>query len=222
VPRAPVHEHGVTSLAVISWTTSAGMTPPASLVRAHVPVLPPPAASVVPSHSGSGQGAVRPCWEQDLPDVLSAPLSRRAWTPTPVALEGLFPVSSLKTSAFPSFGPGRRSTMSVPRLQHGALCEAAVMRSCAGPQVCSPPRSLLPLRHTPHGSRGFSVRASRGSLPAPAPARLAVRIGPLTAEDFHLIRCAALSAAPRTPKLTCCRKRERSGRWRQYCSIRIH
>jgi len=50
--------------------------------------------------------------------------------------------------------------------------EAAVIHSCSGPQVCSPPRSLLPLRLTPQGSRGFSVRASRGSLPPHAPDRL--------------------------------------------------
>jgi len=143
------------------------------------------------------QVAVSPCWEKDLPDVIAAPLSLRAWTPTPVALEVLLPVSSLKTSAFPSFGPGRRSTMSVQRLPHGALFEAAVMRSCSGPQVGSPPRSLLPLRYPPHGSRGFYVRASRESLPPHAPDMLTVRIGQLTAEDFHLIRCAALSAAPR-------------------------
>jgi hypothetical protein len=188
-----------------SWsrrTTSAGVTPPSLLLRAHAPILHPPCASVVPSDTRSVQVAVSPCWAKDLPDVISAHLSLRAWTPTPVALEVLVPVSSLKTSAFPSFGPGRRSTMSVQRLQHGALVEAAVLRSCSGPQVCSPPRSLLPLRHTPHGSRGFYVRASRESLPPHAPDMLAVRIGQLTAEDFHLIRCAALSAAPRTSALS--------------------
>src|SRR5438093_713389 len=41
---------------------------------------------------------------------------------------------------------------------------------------------------------------------------LAVRIGQLTAEDFHLIRCAALSAAPRTLGVSRCRKRERGTR----------
>jgi hypothetical protein len=163
------------------------------------------------------QVAVSPCGEKDLPDVIAAPLSLRAWTPPPVALEVLLLVSSLKTSAVPSCGPGRRSPMSVQRLPRGALFEAAVMRSCSGPQVGSPPRSRLPLRHTPQGSRGFYVRASRESLPPHAPDMLAVRIGPLTAEDFPLIRCAALSAAPRTLRLSRCRKRERgtSGRWRQ-------
>jgi hypothetical protein len=51
---------------------------------------------------------------------------------------------------------------------------------------------------TPYGSCDFSIRASRGLLPPHAPDMLAVRIGQWTAEDFHLIRCAALSAAPRT------------------------
>ena len=126
------------------------------------------------------QVAVSPCWEEDLPDVISAHPSLRAWTPTPAALEVHIPVSSPKTSAFPALGPGRHSTQSVQRLQHGTLFEAAVIPSCSGPQVCSPPRSLLPLRHPPYGSRGFYVRASRGLLPPHAPDMLTVRIGQLT------------------------------------------
>jgi len=122
----------------------------------------------------SVQVAVSPCWEEDLPDVISAHLSLRAWTSTPAALEVHVPVSSLKTAAFPPFGPGRRSTMPMQRLQHGALFEAAVIPSRSGPQVCSPPRSLLPLRFPPYGSRGFYIRASRGSLPPHAPDMLTV------------------------------------------------
>src|SRR5262249_35980864 len=52
------------------WTTSAGVTPPSLLLRAHAPVLNPPAASVVASDNGSMQVAVSPCWEKDLPDVV--------------------------------------------------------------------------------------------------------------------------------------------------------
>ena len=74
------------------------------------------------------QVAVSPCWEEDLPDVISAYLSLRAWTPTPAAREVPVPVSSLTTAAFPSFGPGRRSTITIQRLQYGALFEAAVIR----------------------------------------------------------------------------------------------
>jgi hypothetical protein len=128
VPRAPLHEQGVTSLVVVSQTASTGITLLSLLVRAHAPILNPPRAAVLPSNTRSVQVAVSPCWEEDLPDVVSAHLSLRAWTPTPVALEVPVPVSSPKTAAFPPFGPGRRSTMSVQRLQHGALCEAAVMR----------------------------------------------------------------------------------------------
>jgi hypothetical protein len=87
VPRAPLHARGITSLVVVSETTSTGVTLLALLVRAHAPVLTPPSASAVSSDSGSVQVAIRPCWEEDLPDVVSAPLSLRARPPTPAALE---------------------------------------------------------------------------------------------------------------------------------------
>ena len=58
-----------------------------------------------------------------------------------------------------------------------------------------PPRSFLPL-WLPQGSRGVYVRAEHRSLPSCASNMLTVRIGQLTVEDFHLIRLAALSAAP--------------------------
>lgn len=118
--------------------------------------------------------AVSPGWEEDLPDVVSAHLSLRAWTPTPAARVVHLPVSSHTTAAFPPFGPGRRSTMSVQRFQYGTCFEAAVIRLCSGPQVCSPPRSLLPIRPTPYGSRDFYFRASHGLLPPRAPDMLTV------------------------------------------------
>jgi hypothetical protein len=52
VPRAPVHEQGVTSLVVVSKSTSAGITLPSSLLRAHASILHPPRASVAPSTPG--------------------------------------------------------------------------------------------------------------------------------------------------------------------------
>ena len=97
----------------------------------------------------SMQVAVSPCWEKDLPDVISAHLSLRAWTPTSAARMVHVPVTSHTTSAFPSFGTGRRSAKPVQRFQYGAHFEAAVIPSCSSPQICSPPRSLLPLRQTP-------------------------------------------------------------------------
>ena len=146
MPRAPLPEPGVTSLVVVSETTSTGVTLLSSLLRAHAPVLTPPSASEVSSHSGSVPAAVSPGGEADLPDVGSAHLSLRAWPPTPAALEVPVPVSSPTPAAVPACGPGRRSTKSVQRLQYGAHFGAAVIRACAGPQVGSPPRALLPLR----------------------------------------------------------------------------
>ena len=53
---------------------------------------------------------------------------------------------------------------------------AADISLCSGLQVCVAPRSSLPLRILPQGSRGFYVRAERASLPPHAPGMLTVRI----------------------------------------------
>src|SRR5712671_4590265 len=132
VPKVSLHEQGVPSLVVVSWTPSAGATLPSSLLRTHAPILHPLRASVRPSDTKSLQVAVSPCWEEDLPDVISAHLSLRAWTSTPAARVVHLPVSSHTTAAFPPFGPGRRSTRPVQRLQYGALFEAVVISSCSG------------------------------------------------------------------------------------------
>ena len=108
MPRAPSHAQGVTLCVEISRISSAGITPPSSLLRTHAPIRNPPHASGNPSYTRSLQVAVSPCWESDLPGVVSANLSSRAWTPTPAALVVLLPVSSHKTTAFPTLGPGRR------------------------------------------------------------------------------------------------------------------
>src|SRR5215831_19146005 len=159
---------------MMSRTMSVGMTPLSSLLRAHAPVLPPPCASVVPSTPG-------------LCRLLSAPAGRRTF-PTlslricPCVL-GPLP-RQLVECIYPFLPPRHRpsprsdrvgaqqspySDFSTAPFQYGALLEAAVISSCSGPQVCSPPRSLLPLRLPPLGSRGFYVRASHGLLPPRAP-----------------------------------------------------
>ena len=125
--------------------------------------------------------------------LLSAPAGRRTF---PTLSLRIFPCvlgplpRRLVWCIYPFLPPRQRPSprsdrvgappMPVQRLQYGALFEAAVIPSCSGPQVCSPPRSLLPLRHTPYGSRDFSIRASHGLLPPHAPDMLAVRIGQLT------------------------------------------
>ena len=54
------------------------------------------------------------------------------------------PVSSHRTSAFPWFLKGRLPHKPYSDFTTGVYFGAAVIPSCSGPQVCSPPRSLLP------------------------------------------------------------------------------
>src|SRR5919108_5668884 len=70
-----------------------------------------------PSACGSLQVVASPCWTLALPDVRSANLSLRSWTPPPAARVVHLPVSSHTTAAFPPFGLGRRSAKLVQRLQ---------------------------------------------------------------------------------------------------------
>ena len=72
------------------------------------------------------------------------------------------------------------------------------------------------------GSHGFYVRAVHESSPSRASDMLAVRIGQLTAGDFHPIRFAALSAAPITPKLSGPKSACRASRKLKFaCAFRV-
>jgi hypothetical protein len=125
-------------------------------------------------------GAVSPGWEEDLPDVLSASLSLRAWTSPPAARVVPLPVASHTTAAFPSVGPGRRSPVC-----RTATAVRRAFRGCSPSRMCRP-RGVLatqiapPDTAVPYGSRDFSVRASRGLFPSHAPDMRTVRIGPWT------------------------------------------
>ncbi len=74
-------------------------------------------------------------------------------------------------------------------------------RGCSHLIIFRPALSLATLvaptltARSPSGSRDVYFRAPRGLLPPHAPDIRAVRTGQLTAEDFHPIRLAALSAA---------------------------
>jgi hypothetical protein len=82
------------------------------------------------------------------------------------------------------------------RLHAGGTFEVADISLCSGLQVCSPPRSSLPLRILPQGSRGFYVRAERGSLPPRASDMLTARrqaiggTGTCTPLDCGLVGCS--------------------------------
>jgi hypothetical protein len=118
-----------------------------------------------------------PCCYRDYPDVISANLSPDAWSPTPTVPPSAFAcfffgVIGLPKTLF------RSASRWYPRTRffRGLILEVADISLCSGLRVCSPPRSLLPLRISPQGSRGFYIRAYRASSPLHAPDMLSVRI----------------------------------------------
>ena len=161
----------------VSAISSEGVTPPSSLLRAHVPL---PLGSLLLRHLASFEESwqvVRsPCCPRELPDVISENLSLDAGSPTPAVHRVLSPVSSTMSSAFPREKVGRLpAAIPLETTSCGGTFEVADISLCSGLQVCSPPRSSLPLRILPQGGRGVYVRAERGSLPPRASDMLTAR-----------------------------------------------
>jgi hypothetical protein len=122
--------------------------------------------------------------------------------PLPRRYTVLSPVSSTMSSAFPKGKVGRLpAAIPLETTSCGGTFEVADISLCSGLQVCSPPRSSLPLRILPQGSRGFYVRAKRGSLPPRASDMLTARrqaiggTGTCTPLDCGLVGCSF----PRSP-----------------------
>ena len=175
-----MHTSGVTLNVVHSRRTSAGSTPPSSLLRTHAPIRNTPYASVLPLCARSLLVAVSPSCESDLPDVISANLSPHVWTPTPAASRVLLPVSSPRALAFAALGPARRFATSPTATSVRTLI--SVLQSFDYLQTCGFARH--PNRSYPHtcrrGSCGFYVHAYLGLLPPRAVDMLTVQIGQLT------------------------------------------
>ena len=68
------------------------------------------------------------------------------------------------------------SLLSANAIFRGLVIEVAAISLCSGLTVCLPPRSLLPLRVNPQGSRGLYIRAERASLPSHASDMLSARL----------------------------------------------
>ena len=108
MPRAPSHARGATPRAVASYATSAGITPPSSLLPAHAPDQNPP-ADLVSVYGGSSQVVAAPCWEMALPGVISTIL---AWVLGPLprrAPSVQMPVASRRASVSPYLSGARRA-----------------------------------------------------------------------------------------------------------------
>ena len=92
----------------VSAISSEGVTPPSSLLRAHVPL---PLGSLLLRHLASFEESwqvVRsPCCPRELPDVISENLSLDAGSRSPAVHRVLSPVSSTMSSAFPKGKVGR-------------------------------------------------------------------------------------------------------------------
>ena len=159
--RAPLPNSGVTSVGE-TWSASwEGVTPPSSLILAHSPL---PLGSLLlrflASFGESLQVVTSPCCPRQLPDVISDSLSLDAGSPTSAVPRVLAPVSSTVSSAFPNGKwVGFPRLFRLKRFRAGGIFEDADISLCSGLQVCSPPRSSLPLR-TPAGQPGL-LRPSR-------------------------------------------------------------
>ena len=92
----------------VSAISSEGVTPPSSLLRAHVPL---PLGSLLLRHLASFEESLQvvrsPCCPRELPDVISENLSLDAGSRTPAVHRVLSPVSSTMSSAFPKRRLGR-------------------------------------------------------------------------------------------------------------------
>ena len=160
----------------VSAISSEGVTPPSSLLRAHVPL---PLGSLLLRHLASFEESwqvVRsPCCPRELPDVISENLSLDAGSRTPAVHRVIAPVSSTMSSAFPkqrmrrlpAFCPANYdfSQVRVSRMQ--IFLDVPASKFALPPDRsyrCAPPQ----------GSRGFYVRAYRALLPPHAPDMLTV------------------------------------------------
>ena len=77
VPRAPLPATGVTSYGVISSTTSEGITPPSSLIRAHAPDQFPPADFALLNTAGLCRLSPVPAGKWPFPALSPQSLYRR-------------------------------------------------------------------------------------------------------------------------------------------------
>jgi hypothetical protein len=177
VPRAPSPNFGVTSVGetcAISWES---ITPPSSLILAHSPL---PLGSLLLRHLASFgeslQVVTSPCCPWQLPDVSSESLSLDAGSPTPAVPPCACACFFHGVIGLPQQSVGRLPASILRTTSRRAIFEDADIPLCSGLQVCSPPRSFLPLQILPQGSWDFYVRAHRALLPPHAPDMLTARI----------------------------------------------
>ena len=170
-----MHIRGVTSYAVMSGITSADVTLPSPLTRTHASILPPlPIPRLYPWQKVFA-GCCQPLLGRTFP-VLSLRIFLCVLGPIPrLLLWCSFPF--LPTEHRPSrtiepVGAWRKSYYS--NFQYEADFGAAVILLCSGPQICLPPKLLLPRCLPTLSSHGVYIRAYHSLLPPCAPDMLTV------------------------------------------------
>jgi hypothetical protein len=187
------------------WTISSeGVTPPSSLLRAHVPLpLGSPLLRHLASFEESLQVVHRPCCPRELPDVISENLSLDAGSRTPAV-----PPCALTCSFHGAIGLPQAEIGSASRVcPANTTSRRSLFRGCRYSLMFRPPSLLTPqivptAAILPQGSRGFYVRAYRAL--SHAPDMLTVRIqaidgtGTFTLSDSQPCR---LLTPPQGPSL---------------------
>ena len=176
MPRAPLPSTSVTQDGVVSSTTSKGVTPSSSLLRAHAPNQFPPLEFMYPHLSPEVRaGCCEPLLETGssrryLCKCFSGCLSHGSRRVAGCVC--LFLPLHRRPSPNPACGSASRIAPQRDFMWRVLRDRRYFLRS--GLLVCSPPRSPLPLRPKAQGSRDFSTRANHASLPVRASGMLAV------------------------------------------------
>ena len=159
------------SLGEMSTISSEGVTPPSSLLRAHVPLpLGSPLLQHLTSFEESLQVVRSPCCPRELPDAISESLSLDAGSPTPAVPPCALTCFFHGVIGLPHDTNGS-APASVPRI---TTSRRIFFRGCRYFVMFRPPSLLAPqivptAAILPQGSRGFYVRAYRALLPPHAP-----------------------------------------------------
>ena len=191
VPRAPLPATGVTSCGVMSSTTSEGITPPSSLIRAHAPDQIPPADFGFPYTAGLCRLSPVPAGRWSFP-TLSLQSVHRCLDPYPgMPLWCLCPFLPRELQPHPrctEFGASdnRRNATSTTT----PIAGRQSFRYVQAPMLASPPGCTYRAGSAAYGQPGRLRHAMDWKLPSRTVVSLHDRNGQLPWRDFHPLDCS--------------------------------
>jgi len=211
VPRAPLPDTSVTGVRVASSTTSKGITPSSSLLRAHAPNQPPPPDFVVLTFFPEVlAGCCEPPAGNRFFPTLSPQIFPQMPGPQPRRSHRVhLPVSSSASSAFLRPLSSRLPVSSANTIFRGEVSRLSsdISYVQASEFACLPDRSHR--CRLSQGGRDFYFQAERASLPPHALDMLSVRYRQLTEKGLSPFQiCGLVGHSKGFPSF---RSRERSG-----------